>query len=867
MILSPKSGALRKFVENDPIVARKWVQPKRCVTQHNSLCEICRKFFPNHAGAKLHCVYCNVVCHTECMKEFHKKLVPSKEWICFYCIDFLDDSKSIHDMKQMESRNFAKHTKAQIVIAKYTRRFLARSFFIKIYNLIVYMQVRFRVNKRKQAFHRQVQSKLRPFHIKIVKCSNLNLDSDKRAQGKRRGSLAGGGGADPDAPATNSEVTDYVYVVVTVLDFTKGQLHQTWRVTSDLIPLDDAHFTAPTHRKPEPLSAAQSHIPHLYTHVHHHHHPSHKHLHMDCSFLLGGVSGYNYVVLSLFQRGSFSRDVMLGQTYLDLSQGMMWKRGGVFIKNLEVQDFAVKDSMGMDLKTDFRPHPQGSIEFELSPVQGLCSGCGVVYGPCAEDLVRIVSLQNRFSGFSLPGPSGGVREHRKYTVGLSTAGYGSSAALHVKKSWIAIADGRIYMYSHFGDSLKLKINVEHFSFYATVRNKNVVYILRTPDFPDLEFHTSNKEEELRWKCAFLSTFRYKHSGTMVVSGGDTYDMRGLIKDLSLLEVSRYGGKDSPVMPFFSPTAFAGTHTGSKSGSAKSPSFAASAVVANKMAAAQEEAAVAVVLSPLKKPLPQPAGPPPASPVSVAGAVAKLNIKSSAPAAMPNPNPAALPPVVSHPPQVERQLTSISELSVPSLQSMDSVSSIASSSSGGNDNDTAPVPVPLRHKPSTRRSMLGKTLAALSGTQASVDDSATRGARKGVFDEIDKEIANIQAVKAKYKREVKEYKDDRRRRVAAEGNGGGSGGSGGSVGSHHHVHGGHGHHGHGHGHSHSRLDLHTHGGTSSGTSTARSTSRDLASVVAKAVSLQSIKEAVSDIYEAEEGILLPTFLIFICLKGD
>lgn len=816
------------------------------------------------------------------MMEFHKKLVPSKEWICFYCIDFLDDSKSVHEMKQLESRNFAKHTKAQITIAKYTRRFLARSFYIKIYNLIVYMQVRFRVNKRKQAFHKQVQSKLRPFNIKITRCSNLNLDSDKRAQGKRRGSLAGGGGggvggSDSDNPSTgSSEVTDYVYVVVTVLDVTKGQLHQTWRVTSDLVPLDDAHFTAPTQRKAEPLSAAQSHIPHLYTQVHHHHHPSHKHLHLDCSFLLGGVSGYNYVVLSLFQRGSFSRDVMLGQTYLDLSVGMTWKRGGVFSKPLEVQDFAVKDSMGMDLKTDFRPHPQGTIEFELSPVQGLCSGCGVVYGPCAEDLVRIVSLQNRFSGFSLPGPSGGVREHRKYTVGLSTAGYGSSAALHVKKSWIAIADGRIYLYSHFGDSLKLKINVEHFSFFAAVRNKNVVYILRTPDFPDLEFYTSNKEEELRWKCAFLSTFRFKHSGTMVVSGGDTYDMRGLIKDLALLEVSRYVGKDSPVMPFFSPTAFA-----SKSGSAKSPSVAAGGT--SKLPSMQEEEEK-VVLSPLKgKPVPQPAGPPPASPVSVAGTVLNKNVKSTVPVTAVSPatgaGPVAAPVAVAmagpaavgHRPQVER-LASVSEMSVPSLKSMDSVSSIASSSSAGNDNDSAPVVVPLRHKPSTRRSMLGKTLAALSGAQGSMDDSATRQAKKGVFDEIDREIANIQAVKAKYKKEVNQYKDDRRRRIAAENSNGGGGGSGGGMhhqhSSSHSLHLGHSHHGLGHGHSshghsHSSLSGHgLHSGTTSGTSTARSingsngngTSRDLAAVVAKAVSLQSIKEAVSDIYEAEEGIL-------------
>lgn len=130
-------------------------------------------------------------------------------------------------------------------------------------------------------------------------------------------------------------------------------------------------------------------------------------------------------------------------------------------------------------------------------------------------------------------------------------------------------------------------------------------------------------------------------------------------------------------------------------------------------------------------------------------------------------------------------------------------------------------------------MLGNSLASLS-----LDDSDLGGkkkAEKGVFDEIDQEIANIQAVKAKYKKEAKEYKEERRKRVVADGSA----------------------HNNAHSSAHSNMySTSSIGSNASSHSHASShgTSRDLAAVVTKAISLQSIKEAVSDIYEAEEGIL-------------
>jgi hypothetical protein len=756
-----KVDALSRFkLEVDPIVARKWIEPKRCVTTHNALCELCRKTFPNHAGAILNCIYCNVVCHVKCMTEFHQRLNPKKEWICFYCIDYLDESKQTHKTKQENNLCLAKFTHSQIVVAKYWRRFSARKFYIQIYNLIVYLQVRFRVNRRKAAFHKQVQGKMRPFTLRIIRCSNLNLDltNKKGLAARRKKESAGthaGGDAEHSSGAEEPE-SNFIYVVATVLDLGKGHLSQTWRLSSELVPVrlvrkrvshadvgasavrphaDQAAHPGhpPGHHPPPP--------PHL-TPVHHVLQQP-KHLHVDCSVLLGGVSGYQYVVLTVFQRGSCSRDLLLGQTYVDLSQGMLWKRGGSFSKPLEAQDFAVKDHLGMDTKSDCRPRPQGSIDFELLPVQGLCAGCGIVYAPCAEDLVRLVSLQPRFPGFTVPRPTGGTQDRRKLGAGLAggalgVGGGGGGSSIHVKMGWVAIADGRIYLYGHFGDSLKVRINVEHFSFFATIRDRAVVYILRSPDFPDLEFRTSAKEEELRWKCAFLSTFRaaqqslpHRSPPSGETGDGDNsthntnsngasralpqpqYDMRALVRDLALVEVSRYNGKEAVQLHFYSPGGVvvpqqqllgaSNRHhqqkaAGSGGGSSKQRKGSAEAVSSAVPFLPQHDALL-----------------------SVAG-------KGRA-------HPQHLPPLSA-------------------LKGSVSTSSIASSSSSSLTAvaDSSQQPVPGRH----RSMQIAVTSASLASAAAA---ASSKGALRGLFAEIDSEIAQIEQAKSACKQAFKEYRDD------------------------------------------------------------------------------------------------------------
>lgn len=766
------------------------------------------------------------MCHVTCMTNFQKSLVPTKEWICFYCIDYLDESKARHKQKQSENLNLTKCTRSQIIIAKYWRRFVDRRFYIKIYNLIVYLQVKFRVNKRKQAFHKQVQNKLRPFHLRISKCSNLNLDlSSKRAHGKaRRDSVGSGAGAATSAQQEQevSLESHFLYIVVTVLDCSKGHLSQTWRVTSDLVSVDPASHHA--------AAAAGAQSNHALGQIRHHHvHHSPKHVHFDCAFLLGGVSGYQFVVLSVFQRGSFSRDQMLGQAYLDLSADMVWKRGGSFVKNLETQDFAVKDHMGADMKVDCRARPEGTIEFELRPVQGLCSGCGIIFAPCTEDLVRLVSLQGRFPGFTVPKPTGGALERRKYAVGGNSAsgGYSHSAALHSKKSWVAVADGRIYMYSHFGDVLKLRINVEHFSFFATVRNKVVVYILRSPEFPDLEFYTANRDEELRWKCAFLSTFRYKQSGVMSITGADSYDTHSLIRDLALVEVNRYSGKDEQMLHFYSPTMSGGGGAISNKfvsgvvgggGGGRKGSTASIVTSSSERNRRTDESPLKGPNNPSNNPNNNPNNPsnPHHSPAGN-----KNNSSQSPqqllPSIVPSPNSISSP--AQRPPAMLSVHSSASITSTSSCSSLGESASGQSTSTAATGKATGAGAGAGSNLRNSGGGGGGPKLTKLGGRTNSTISSCSNNPRsilkKGVFAEIDEEIAHIQEVKSKYRHE---YKEDRRKRAISTADSKHSAASAAAGGE---------------------------GGTGSGTG--GGTSRHV-------VTLQGVREQVSDLFEAEENAL-------------
>ncbi len=167
------------YVLNDR-TEKTWVGPHKRdpSAPHNSFCEICNK---NEAcvsygkNSILNCGYCNVVVHLKCMKRYKKNFIRPKTgtWMCYYCKDSIDESKGTFEYEKRRAERIRRQIMAQITIARYFRKYVARKYFITIYTVIIKLQIMFRVRKRKKQFLLLRQSKLRSIKVKINTCIDL----------------------------------------------------------------------------------------------------------------------------------------------------------------------------------------------------------------------------------------------------------------------------------------------------------------------------------------------------------------------------------------------------------------------------------------------------------------------------------------------------------------------------------------------------------------------------------------------------------------------------------------------------------------------------------------------------------------------
>jgi hypothetical protein len=420
--------------------------------------------------------------------------------------------------------------------------------------------------------------------------------------------------------------------------------------------------------------------------------------------------------------------------------------------------------------------------------------------------------------------------------------------------------------------------VEFFSFYATVRNRTVVYVLRSNDFPDLEFYTSSKEEELRWKCAFLTTFRARNvtPSLLTTAGGgeahgrggvgdtqsatsagaatsasalNAFDTRSLIRDLALVEVSRYNGKDSALIHFHSPPS----STAVPAPSAVDSSPAGGSVKAKREKQGGGDAA----LHPTKAT----AHAEPKKKVRMGGdsvlntdeSGAGLGSPSSSPVRPPRaPHSSPLPVVHASPAGDAGGWEVRGDVPKAPLPSSVSTSSLDSALTGDTDS-AAETSQSVSRKTRKAPAQLATTSAALALAAAAAN---SRSAVKGLFDEIDQEIAEIQAAKSLFLRDPAE---DKRQQDALQ--------------EHAHQHRSSHHTAHSRRAQHDpQLRLHPQGrplqragqsvlsssrSSTADTHTERSTAHHHHGSRDGQHSLQGIREAVSDIYEVEEGILNET----------
>jgi hypothetical protein len=380
-----------------------------------------------------------------------------------------------------------------------------------------------------------------------------------------------GGGKNKRSKSNLKKKVYEIYVLVTVVDQSRGEIVQSWRLLSSIKKLT------------------------LYPN-------STFDITFEESIMLGGVSGFNTIVLSCFQKG-IARDIFLGQTAIDLSENYIWRKGGVFQAiPFSKAEFEIRDNIGMEMKADYRALPKGTITFELTAYRGMSSECGYCNATCAEDILRVIGKgANEYPGYInavVHGVNVGGGHHTNSsstssssamstksdmktmstddstTTTTTTAtsgashnhgpGHGHSYGQHtkvkygtmlplstpfqdthgnpIKKSWVAIAEGFVFVYSHFGDQMKLAIDLSQFMYSFQFKGKSmVIYQLSRPNYPPFVFYPMDLSEMLRWKCAFLSSIHSIKSKELAASststngGSDKFDVSYLINDLLAMD--------------------------------------------------------------------------------------------------------------------------------------------------------------------------------------------------------------------------------------------------------------------------------------------------------------------------------------------
>lgn len=279
------------------------------------------------------CIYCNVALHRGCLIDIERRyssdesrikelqLISNDSWICFYCIESLNDSKSLFENELKTAMNYKMMLKSQIIIAKYWRRMQNRKNYASIYKCILKLQVWFRLLRNKRQYKRRRLEKRRIIKVSVGHVENLQIYSNKV--------LSTSSKVDKPIPAS-------VYVIIAVVDQARIQ---TWCDFSSA-----QSFTS--NAKPNRNPSAQFNSQHL----------------------LPGVSASQMITLSVIQKGA-NRDYFLGQVCVNLQVDNLWMEGGTLYEDLSQAQYLVKDKSGHDLKFSYSPSPQGQLKFHLQVFQ------------------------------------------------------------------------------------------------------------------------------------------------------------------------------------------------------------------------------------------------------------------------------------------------------------------------------------------------------------------------------------------------------------------------------------------------------------------------------------------------------------------
>jgi hypothetical protein len=562
-----------RYVKNKDI-HRTWKEPKKndVTTIHNKTCEVCSQLVPI-ASNVLKCMYCNVVSHFSCYRSNYpsqaRSLVNKSKWSCFACQDSIRYDLDLFGKLQTAEKYQKLYEDSATLVSKNWRRFHERKRYLRVYSAIVRIQMNFQMRKKKKDFQFSIQNKLRALKIKINSINNLLLQ-------EREGKLLSTTYKDSNnnnSAANKLKKREYnIYYLITVFDQNNNKTHhssyahqivagQTWRLESSLLTVECF---------PQTLVDVL----------------------VEDKMILGGVSGFQTIVISLFQKASslHGRDIFLGQIPIELNQNNLWKTGGKF-KDLELQDYQyeLKDSIGRDqLKMDFSFFDQQqqqdnakipTLSVEVITTNTMSAECCHCFGSSLEDVLRALGKCPDTAAYSVPHLKTTERKNnitqnkmrplppvhssssllsssysssrrssrsgdstsliratttssalKSLTAGSSTNSEENNSHQHnntiMKKMWIAVFDGKLYLYARFGDPLKLIIDLHYFNvsfdfsnatnntqrgiisnYSSFTKNGNIIYKLSRMGFPDFHFYPMNENDIFAMKCAFLTSLR------------------------------------------------------------------------------------------------------------------------------------------------------------------------------------------------------------------------------------------------------------------------------------------------------------------------------------------------------------------------
>ena len=485
----------------EEVMRRKWIQPKplKPTVNHNTLCEFCSGMVGSRQSeCTLMCIYCNVALHRGCLIDIERNFssdeskisgllrASNDSWICFHCIESIDDSKMMFEKKLKTAMSYKMMQKSQIIIAKYWRRMHDRSVYTYTYNLILKLQIWIRLLRNRRQYKRRRLEKRRIIKISISHVENLSMFSNKASSTSSK----------VEKPTSNS-----IYIIIAVVDQIRGQRAQTW-----------CDFTS-----------TQPYTPHSKLNRN----PSAQ---FNTQYLLPGVSASQIITLSVIQKGA-KRDYFLGQVCVNLEVDSLWMTGGTLEEELSQPQYMVKDKSGHDMKFSFSPSSQGHLKFHVHVLRSMTAECGSMVASHIEDLTRFLHKLPATSAFlhhnsvftekhpSKPAPVLGSTISSSVAAVSPTqdiklpllrapdaAGLTHSAAK--KKLWIAIVEGYLFIYQCYGGPFRLTLSISQFDYSIQPCHQGAVFSLHKFGYPSFHFQTLEKTDFFRWKCALICNIRY-----------------------------------------------------------------------------------------------------------------------------------------------------------------------------------------------------------------------------------------------------------------------------------------------------------------------------------------------------------------------